>query len=369
VAEVGPPIEVPPFKDAVFEGGELKHIQGIPVLFVQGEPEQMGRQYARLLIDTVRPAAALPKRILGVGANGVWTGLLAESRAALDRVPQRYRREIDAIIEAGGLSEAESEAVLAANGLIEVYGTGPSAALLVEPQRSATGQMLFGRELHTITYGCLDRLSLVTVRRPAGRHAFASVGFAGALSVMAGMNDAGLALATLDSGPAKDGSMRVNPSGAPLHLVTYRILEECSTVEEAEALLTSVEHMALRNLAVCDARRAVVFEITPKNVVARGAEDDLLAATNHFRTPELSVGEECEHYDTLRKVWQKKDPLTWVDVAEALREAGGDGLHTMIFEPATLKLRVAIGKTDSAKSLVTLDLSELFQHAPDASDR
>ena len=40
------------------------------------------------------------------------------------------------------------------------------------------------------------------------------------------------------------------------------------------------------NLAACDRQRAAVFEITPRHVVVRMAEDHLLACTNHFRTPD-----------------------------------------------------------------------------------
>ena len=64
------------------------------------------------------------------------------------------------------------------------------------------------------------------------------------------------------------------------------------------------------NLAACDRQRAVVFEITSKNVVARGAEDHLLACTNHFRTPELSVGNNGWRYRVLEGYWERSQPFS-----------------------------------------------------------
>jgi predicted choloylglycine hydrolase len=102
----------------------------------------------------------------------------------------------------------------------------------------------------------------------------------------------------LDSGPAKDESPLFS-FGTPLSLTFRRILEECSNIEEARKVLAAAKRTTWMNLAACDRQRAVVFEITSKNVVVRSAEDHLLACTNHFRTPELSVGKNGWRYRVL----------------------------------------------------------------------
>jgi len=354
-----------PFKEAVREGGELKYIQGIPVLFLQGSPEQMGSQYAALLLKDVRPLLALPRKIARHASDAVWQTGVGIARAMFARGPERYRRELDAVARAARLSDEEIGMLVALNGIFELRDVTNCSAFLVEPERSATGEMLFGRNLDLDSYGCLDRLSLVTVCRPEGRHAYASVGFPGFLGVLSGMNDKGLAVAALWAIGAADDSPEFNPLGTPLYLTFRRVLEECSTIEEAEKLLEGGKFTKRIILAACDTQQSVVFEITPKNVVARRAEDHLLASTNQFRTPELSVSTDSQRYAKFQKYWQRKKPLGRSDVEQAMRDvAQSDTLHRMIFQPKTLKLHLAIGAHPPAtnKPLVTLDLAKLFQH-------
>lgn len=359
-----------PFQEAQAEGGELKIIQGIPVLFLAGDPEEMGKQQGELLIKALRPLCELPKAIVERDAWGgaAWPVIVGMGRGAMHRVPDRFRRELDAAAQHAKISKEEADALIALNALFEVRDVANCSAFIVEPERSATGQMLFGRNLDLPSFGCADRFSLVTVYRPKGRHAFASVGFPGFGGVISGMNDAGLAIASLTSYDSADDSPEFNPLGTPLYLTFRRILEECTTVEEAQRLLRGGKYTTWMILAACDTRRSAVFEITTKDVVTRRAEDFLLAATNHFRTPQLCVSKDSSRYAKLEKYWQRENPLTQADVAQAMRDAGrSNTLHTMIFEPTSLNLHLAISAHPpaTAKPLVTLNLADLFKHKVD----
>ena len=53
--------------------------------------------------------------------------------------------------------------------------------------------MVFGRNADYPPRGVLDRYGLVTIFRPEGKHAFASIGLPGLGGVISGMNEAGLA--------------------------------------------------------------------------------------------------------------------------------------------------------------------------------
>ncbi len=352
------------YAEAAAEGGELRYIQGIPVLLLEGEPEQMGRQQAALVLEVARRHSNLPKTILGQYGGGVlWPLVVGYSRSLMKDAPERYRRELNGACTKAKYQQEEIDALRVANSLIELRRFDLCSAFLVEPERSAGGEMLFGRNLDIPSYGCLDRLVLVVVCRPAKRHAFASVTWPGFVGVLSGMNDTGLAVACLDSGPAKDDSPAFSLA-APLSLTFRRILEECSSIEEAQKLLAAAKRTTWMNLAACDRQRAVVFEITPKSVVARRAEDHLLACTNHFRTPELSVSKECWRYRALQGYWGRSQPFTWHDVADALHKVNLGQLTTqsMIFEPKSLRLRLAIGKPPaSGGPFVPLELATLFQ--------
>jgi hypothetical protein len=352
------------FQEAAAEGGELRYIHGIPVLFLEGEPEQMGRQQAALVLDVARRNSHLPKTILGqYGGGFLWPLVVGYSRALMKDAPQRYERELHGALAKAKYKQDEIDSLTVANSLIELRCFDLCSAFLVEPERSASHEMLFGRNLDIPSYGCLDRMVLVVVCRPAKRHAFASVTWPGFIGVLSGMNDAGLAVGCLDSGPAKDDS----PAfclGTPLSLTFRRILEECGSIEEAQKLLAAAKRTRCMNLAVCDRQRAVVFEITPKSVVARRAEEHLLACTNHFRTPELSLSKQCWRYRALQGCWEKSQPFTWHDVAAALHKVnlGQETTQSMIFEPRPLRLRLAIGKPPvSGGPFVSLELATLFQ--------
>jgi isopenicillin-N N-acyltransferase like protein len=366
LAPSAPAADAPPaFATKAAEGGELRYVQGLPVLFLSGDPQQLGRQQAALVLDVARRNAGLPKVVLGrYGGGLLWPLVVGFSQSLMRDVPPRYQDEIKAAFAAAKCKPDEIDALTVANSLVELRCFGLCSAFLVEPQRSATGDMLFGRNFDVPTYGLLDRMTLVVVCRPTGRHAFASVTWAGFFGVLSGMNDAGLAIACLDSGPAKDGST-IFSLGTPLGFTFRRILEECANIEEAQKLLSGAKRTTWMNLAACDRQRAVVFEITPKSVVTRGAENHLLACTNHFRTPELGVlPKRSWRYRLLQKNWERRHPFRWPDVASALHQVnlGEETTQSMIFEPKTLRLRLSLNPPPaSAGPFIPLDLAALFQ--------
>ncbi len=153
------------------------------------------------------------------------------------------------------------------NTFFDLKNTFECSALMVEASRSATGGVLFGRNLDYPSMGYIHEHTLVTVYRPTGKHAFVSVGFPGLVGVLSGMNDAGLCLAVLEVYDAKDGEPRFDGQGVPYALCHRRLLEECTTIAEAKKLLESMPRTSLLNLAVADRTGTAVFEVTPKQVV------------------------------------------------------------------------------------------------------
>jgi predicted choloylglycine hydrolase len=239
------------------------------------------------------------------------------------------------------------------------------SALIVEPEHSATGGPLFGRNFDFPTLGELDQYSILFIVRPEGRHAFASISFPGAVGVVSGMNDAGLAVATLDVERTADGSARFDAAGTPLALVFRRILEECTTVAEAEALLRAEHATTWMNLAVCDTEGAAVFEITPATIGRRDAENGVLPCTNHFRTEGLTVNKDCWRYALLAETaaHAATRPLDVDAVRQRLDRAnqGEETLQTMVFEPRELVLHLAIGlPPTSDDEFVRIPLAPLF---------
>lgn len=340
--------------------GSLHYIQGIPVMIVGGAPEEIGAAVGVLS----KPAA---EGILGYfdellkrsKLDFVWPLLVKTSEKMLIRFPPDHRTELEAAIKSSGLPR---DKIVVANCLWDIKKLGCST-LFVGPDRSTTGKPMMGRNFDFPTLDVLQKYSLVIVSRPNGKHAYASICFPGLVGVVSGMNDAGLCIATLDVVSASDGSPPFDLAGTPMIPSFRRVLEECTTVEEAEKLLRSIRHTTRLNLAACDAKgTGVVFELTPRTVHLRKASDGLCACTNHFRTEGLADNLSCDRFTALEKS-RAIPKLGLREVQDRLHAAhqGATTMKTMIFEPATRTLHIAIGDgPTSAKPLVKLELDSML---------
>jgi predicted choloylglycine hydrolase len=225
---------------------------------------------------------------------------------------------------------------------------------------------LFGRNLDYPTLGKLHQYSLVTIYRPKGKKAFASIGFPGLIGCLSGINEEGLALAVHEVRLSRDNSPRLNTKGIPYTMCFRRVLEECRNVSEAEKLLRSLPRTTILNLAVCDRQGGAVFEITSKNLVVRKGENGITPCTNHFRTKELTTGVNCWRYPLLAEDFHR-EKLDRNDLATRLHAAnqGGATLQTMLFAPKELILFLALGKCpSSALPMKELDLKALLLPNP-----
>ena len=337
-------------------GGRFLYINRVPVLYVEGSPAEMGRQTAELLGGKVHALLDYPRQLMQGNNKAVgWEQMVACARGLWKNAPADHRKEMDAFVAASGL---DRDTVLVGNQIMDIYRGMGCSSLIVEPTRSKTGGPVFGRNLDFYGAGILHKYSMVTVCRPQGKHAFASVGFAGLLGTLSGINDAGLAVAVHEVMVARDGSLLFNPQGVPYTFAFRRILEECTTVEEAEKLIRSVKLTTKLNLAVCDREKSAVLEITPKSVVRRDSKDGICVCTNHFCTPQLMIFPFCRRFAALEKA-REMEKLGVDDVIAKMHAATSEHLtlQTMIFEPQTLRLHLSAGNIPSTKGpFRTIDL-------------
>ena len=344
-ATSGEPFRYP---EAVHGKGELKYVNGVPLLVVQGEPGEIGEQVGVL---SVKPASNLfklaPEFLQTQGIERMYPALLKMCNFMALRFPVAHLSELEATAKASGQPRG---LFLFGNAFPDVMEIGGCATLVVEGKRSTTGGPLFGRNLDWPPVGPLCEYALVTVYRPARRHAFASIGYPGMIGCASGINDAGLALAMLDVNRSNDKSARFNPAGIPCLLMLRRILEECTTIGEAEKLVRSVERTTMYNVTLCDKNRAAVLEITSKNVFVRQPEASICVCTNHFRTPGLATSTECGRFRILDKSREIKT-LALADVVMQMHAVnqGAATMQTMVFEPSTLTLHLAFGRGPASR--------------------
>lgn len=347
---------------------ELKYINGLPVLTVDGSPEEIGEAIGTLALQPGERITHYPGDLLHCyHVSFLEPTFVCAGRKMVDRFPEDYQREFEALVRT---SHVDRDRAVLGNTLFDLKKILACSALLVEPECSVTGTPLLGRNLDYPSLGYAQEYSLVTVYRPTGKHAFASVGFPGLVGCLSGMNDAGLTVAVLEVFHVKVGHPRFCHSGLPYALCYRRLLEECSTIEEAKAMLETLPRTTITNLVVADRHSVAVFEVTSREVVVRPPGAGTQACTNHFCTDELrthwqhNVYRTYDRYRAIETSAQGHARLGLDDLHQALDAAHQDGetMQTMVFEPAALRLHLSIGTCpSSAGELKLLELEPLLR--------
>ena len=147
--------------------GELRYIDGLPVLTVGGSREEMGEQVGVLAL---KPAASLVKHFQDYleqkGLGKISPVIFAASEAMFSRFPKEYRDEIEAMIKAAG---ADRNLIVLGNTAFDLQQLLGCSGLLVSAERSATGGSLYGRNFDFPFDDPIAEYSLVIVYRPDGQ--------------------------------------------------------------------------------------------------------------------------------------------------------------------------------------------------------
>lgn len=356
------------YKEAKEGTAELKIINSLPVLRVAGSPAEMGTAIGKLALLQGKRTMDYPRELLrALEGDKLWSVLSTLGQGMYkSQFPDPARQEIEAISKASGVP---MEPIVVANTMFDLKGILACSAILVEPGKSKTGGPILARNLDYPSLGYIHHHTLVTVYKPKGKHAFASIGFPGIVGVLSGMNDAGLAVAVLEVVQVKPGERSFNAEAVPYAINYRRLLEDCATIDEAYKALSAMKRTNLNNLVVADKTGVAVFEISPDKVVKRLPTAGLGVCTNHFCDLELKVADPENHaytldrFNALEKLRKSNGKLGLEEIQKQLHAAnlGALTLQTMAFEPATLKLHLAYGQSPaSAGVMKTLELKELF---------
>jgi hypothetical protein len=356
----------PPFRfpEGRHAHGELRYVNGVPVLIVEGTPEEMGEAVGALAVKPGQRVLDYPADLFKhFYAGTLMAPFVTAGKKMAQHFPDDYQRELDAMARGAGV---DRNRLIVGNTLFDLKKLFACSALLVDGERSATGRPLLARNLDYPALGYVHDYSLVTAYRPRNAgHAFATVGFPGLLGCLSGMNDAGLALAVLEVFQVKGTKQWFDPSGLPYALCYRRLLEECATINEAKAMLEKMKRVSTTNLVLADKQGIAVLEVTPQHVLVRRPEQDVCICTNHYCTPELkpfvplNMFRTRQRFETLRQATVFIDSFGPRQLQRALHAVyiEDETLQTMIFEPASLRLHLAIGQCpSSAAPLRVLDL-------------
>lgn len=353
------------FPDAKHGKGELVHVGGLPVLTVSGSPAEIGEQYGTLAIKNAPGIDALLAQFLkDTKQEEAFDGIKVLAKQLKKNLPKDHLAEMDAAAKAAG---REPDLLYFANTVYDLSSGMGCSTVIVEPGRSSTGGTIFARNFDWMNSKGIDRHTLVVVWRPTGKKAFATIAISPLTGCISGMNEDGLAVTIneIHLKQAKD-KPAFNWKGTPTISLYRRVLEECATVAEAEALLRKAERTTTSCMTACDATGGAVFEITPKSIAVRKAKNDVCCCTNHFCSDELGIGQKCDRLPKLESLQADDAKLGVADVFKSLDSVSAKGytLQAMVFEPKARTLHLKLGDTVKSATkceAVTLDLGKLFK--------
>lgn len=354
------------------EKAELKYIEKIPLLCVQGTPKEIGTAVGTLALKPGSRVLGYPQDLLKLRkVETLWNYFKGAGKSLYKQFPETARDELEAIVSG---ARADRELVIAGNTFFDLKKVFACSALMVDKERSATGGPLLGRNLDYPSLGYIHEFSLVTVYKPVDKLAFVSVGFPGLVGVLSGMNEAGLALGVLEVFDARDGEASFNTRGIPYGLCLRQVLEQARTIDEAKKVLDRLPRTTTINVAIADCEEVAVLEVSPKKVVKRPATRGICVTTNHFCSTELKAAKPVdidrtfERYNRLQQAGETTKQIGVEDLRKHLDAVnlGTLTLQTMIFEPRTLTLHLAFGKVPASRlALQRLELAEWFKQGKD----
>lgn len=366
------------YPEASSHGGRLEYHGPIPVLHTSGTPEQVGTQIGELALKPAVRLLEYPydyiRSMVGIPLlpRLIWFLIRRKCGQFYPTLPETERREIEAIAATG----LDRSRLVAANTLFDMSNMGyrplfGCSSFLVSANRSATGGVLFGRNLDFFDLGYLHAYSLAMVHRTAGKFGFVSLGFPGAVGCFSGMNEHGLSIARHEVvAPRKMQGFEIE--GTSFAIVIRKALEECRTVAEAVAVFKATRHATLSIVGIADARDTAVLELSPAGTFVRDAVEGFNCFTNHYKHEAIRNPEQPNKDATLDREASLRERMdvpkadvkhVWDAIHSA--NAGELTLQSMVFEPAAKRIHAAFGKgPTTAIEPSILDVGELLKDLP-----
>lgn len=204
----------------------------VPILFMAGTPEEMGRAHGALLKESI---PHIYQRVLLVAAGYLhekndwfFDRIIEVQKRSASIVPERFMRELEALADAAGI---ERRKALEINFFPEMFHCSGIAA---KGKATPDGSVIHVRVLDYLNAIGIQDMPVVQVFMPEGYRTWISIGFSGLNGTVTAMNIDGLAMGEMGGRGAN------NWDGMPMSYLMRQIMEECSTVAEAVELIKSV---------------------------------------------------------------------------------------------------------------------------------
>lgn len=205
------------------------------------------------------------------------------------------------------------------------------SSLAAWDQKSADGGLIIGRNFDFYAGDDFSKNKLISIVKPDSGYSFLSVGWAGMIGVVSGMNCAGLTV-TLNAGK----SSIPWAAKTPISIVAREILQYARNFKEAIAIAKKHPIFISESLMIgsADEGKAILIEMSPHKFDVHEPENtNYLLCTNHFQSSayrfdkrnlkQIEESHSAYRYQLLTAQVQEHDKLAPEDVAAILRDRNG----------------------------------------------
>lgn len=302
--------------------GHWEQLAGVDVIYLNGDPYEMGLQQGTLLRDRLRDLVGnylYGHVVAGRGASHA--SLLNHIRLLEPDIPSALRREMQGIADGAGLSYQDvlllnvvpdlltltyqlpswelfpslldSASLRYATALSVPHGLGCDGIALSSNfaawgPATDNGQLVIGHNLRFVHQEELWRYWVLAVRRPAQGNAFVSLAQMGSVGVWMGMSEEQIT-ANLAGAPSVD----VASHGQPLPFLLRQVLQTAGDLAEAMNILLASSRLCGGTLLLGDGKapEAMAVDLSAHRLALYEPAENMpvLARTNHFIDQDLAT--------------------------------------------------------------------------------
>jgi isopenicillin-N N-acyltransferase like protein len=316
--------------------GLLLDISGQRVLLLSGSPYEMGFQQGRLLKTQVHKCVKMTLDIADLvkasDMKKIEKGLDNAFERTRDFIDKRFHDEMRGLADGAGIPLSD---IQLANIYPELFHCSGFALF---GNATINGKLFHGRILDYMTEVGFHEIPVVTVVQPKGYNSFITVGYAGFLGSVTGMNEKQVSIGEM--GGAGEGDW----DGVPMTFLVRKALEEADNLDEAVSIFgksprTCEYYYVISDGKIPDARGLYCtpekFEVIEPNkshpLLAHPIEDAVLMSSGNRY---LNL------VDLVKKQHGKIDISYSLDLMN-LPVAMKSCLHRVLFEPEELNLWVS----------------------------
>lgn len=273
---------------AEYQNGKLYKSGKINVLALQGSFREMGRQYGKLLKTDLNEFYNSAINECFIKKQKVPYGVMLNiGKGVFEFYPKRFKEIIYGMSETSGLNTDELLILNAVEFYTSISGVNMGCSgIAVWGDYTQGNPLIFGRDYEYFKhYKEFSKFLTVAVFNPNdGSNPAATIGLAGQIYVVTGINKEGLFLELNNAMPSVGPLFYPNRIHMIAMLFTY--LFDCSTMEQLDAAFNTGRACFPYIINAADKNEAFSYEWAPFDIKKRKCEDKgLLVSTTHFVDP------------------------------------------------------------------------------------